>query len=359
MDVPKKPDTSKGFDPKFVLGLDILSPARGAIRLDGALDTSVLSPRIHRFLLDWARLRNVFSSSKMEGNPIPLDEAQRVLQTGKAERPDQEEILRLSKAYARVHETARFQPLTRDEILKIHGELFTGILLAEERPGQFKDKLNGVYDERMGQWVFEATPPERTEVELDALLTWYYGPGQLLDPVVAAGLFFVEFQAIHPFLEGNGRTGRLLNHRLLRASGFQNITLTAIDGMIFRRSRKYYETLRATNRGRNYHVWLRFYADTLRRAYEEAVQRGDLRMVLDGVGTGCERDLLTWVLQSNLDWFQRGDYPNPKKYALITLSTALGSLHERGILERQGEKRTVKYRLSGDFLKGVFERRRG
>lgn len=355
--IPRKPDTSSGFQPRFAPTAELLVPARESLRLDGVLDGAVLGPQLHRFLLDWARLRSVYSSSKMEGNPITLADASRVLHQGIAEKPNEREVLQLSRAYARIHETKSFHPLTIDDVRSYHRDLFRAAPLEEGEPGALKDKTNGVYDDALAGYVFEATPPERTEAELQALLEWYYGPGQLLDPAISAGLFFVEFQAIHPFLDGNGRIGRLVNQRLLRASGFKNVTLTALDGVLLRRSDTYYKALRATNGGENYHVWLRFYVGALRQAYKESVERGDLQPLLDQVGNGCEREILEWALTSGVEWFQRGAYPNPKRYADVTLSQALGSLVEQGILERQGETRAARYRLGEGLLRNVYAKR--
>lgn len=355
--IPRKPDTSKGLTPRFALTAELLSPAREAFRMDGVLDGSVLGPRIHRFLLDWARLRSVYSSSKMEGNPISIEDAGRVLHRGVAEKPNEREVLQLSRAYSRIHETKTFDPLTVQDICRYHKELFAEAELEEGEPGELKDKPNGVWDDALAGYIFEATPPETTEAELEALLAWYYSDGQLIEPALATGMFFVELQAIHPFLDGNGRVGRLINQRLLRANGFRNVTLTAFDGVIFRRSDTYYKALRATNTGANYHVWLRFYADCLRQAYKEAIDRGDLQPLLDEVGAGCERDVFEWALTSGMEWFQRSSYPNPKEYADVTISQALSSLVERKILERRGETRGARYRLSEDLLRSIYGRK--
>lgn len=353
---PTKTDTSGGFHPRFAVGPDVLSPARAALRLDGALERTVLSPKLHRFLLAWARLRNVHSSAKLEGNPIGLEDAQKALQKSKGANRNEEEILRLTKAYTEIHEAKVLPPLSAKDIVGLHKRLFDGVLPPDDRPGQLKNEPNVIKHLDTGRIVFEPTPPERTQAELEALLAWYYGDGQALDPAVGAGLFFVEFQAIHPFMEGNGRIGRLLNQRLLRASGFRKVTLTPLDGIIFRRSEKYYETLRATNTGKNYHVWLRFYANTLRKAYEEAVARGDLKPMLDRITAKSEREILEWALITGSEWFQRRDFPNPGGLADVTLSTALANLHHDGYLEREGNKRSAKYRLSEKLLKGIYDR---
>ncbi len=350
MAAPKKVDTSKGFDPSLSLGLDVLSPARKALRLDGALDAQILSPQIQRFLVGWSSLNNAYGSARLEGNTVGFQDAERILREGKANSPQQEELLRLSRAYHELHASDDFEPLTIDEILETHERLFDGIFEADKRPGELKTTPNGIRSRETGQLVFECTPPERTRAELEALLEWYYGSGQLLTPVAAAGMFFVEFQAIHPFEDGNGRVGRLLNLRLLKETGMENAALTPLDNVIQSRDEQYYACLQATNRGRHYHVWLRYYADAVRRAYRQALAMTDLSPLLENLSTGCEREVMEWALRNGLEWFQRGDFPNEDGYAPQTVTEALSSLHSRGLLDREGEKRGTRYRVSDDLL---------
>lgn len=352
---PTKKDTSDGFEPTLTAGPGVLRPARKSLRLDGVLETSLLSPQIHRFLLAWSTLNNVVGTSRIEGNPLDIKEAKRVLVEGQADTPDEQEVLRLDRQYRRIHETASWDRLEIDHIVDLHGEIFEGILGPDDRPGALKVEQNYIKNHATQRVVFEPTPPDRTEAELESLLGWYYGDGQRWDPAVAAGVFFVEFQSIHPFADGNGRVGRLLNQRLLKEAGFKNVVLTPFDLRIYRDRDAYYDALRATNQGENLQVWLRFYVRTLQRAYRDALRKGDLSHVLDRVSSGCERDLLEWVLTTGTGWFQRGDYPNPNDYAGVTLSSALSSLHDRGILDKRGDRRTAEYRLSDAFLEGVLE----
>lgn len=347
---PKKPDTSDGFDPPTFYELDVLSPAREAIRLDGVLETILLSPQIQRFLVGWSSLNNAYGSATLEGNPVDFRKAERVMREGKADNRSEEELLRLSRAYHEVHAAESLDPLDIDAVLELHDTLFDGIFSAEKRPGELKENPNGIREETTGQLVFECTPPDRTEAELEALLEWYYGPGRRLTPVAAAGLFFVEFQSIHPFEDGNGRVGRLLNLRLLKEAGLENIALTPLDMVIQARDDQYYDSLRATNQGSNYQVWLRFYADATRRAYRRAIAMTDLTPLLEDLSPGCEREVMEWALRNGLEWFQRADFPNDDGYAPQTVTDALSSLRSRGFLDREGQKRGTKYRVSEELL---------
>lgn len=347
---PKKIDTSEEFDPPLSLGLDVLSPARESLRLDGVLETRLLSPQIQRFLVGWSSLNNAFGSAALEGNPVDFKDAERVLREGKAENPEQEELLRLSRAYQDIHDTNSLDPLTIDEILETHRTLFEDLFPAEKRPGELKKEPNGIRSETTGQLIFECTPPGRTKAELESLLEWYYGPARMLTPVAAAGMFFVEFQSIHPFEDGNGRIGRLLNLRLLKESRLENIALTPFDKVIQSRDEQYYQALQATNQGKHYHVWLRFYADATRRAYRQAIAMTDLSPVLEELSPGCEREVMEWALRNGLEWFQRADFPNENGYAPQTVTDALSSLRDRDLLDREGQKRGTKYRVSEKLL---------
>jgi len=338
----------------LTLGPGINGPASKALRLDGRLDSGVLSPALHQVLLNMARLRNVVSSLQIEGEKVDLAEARRVLDTEAPTTPREQEVLRFAKAYTDLHHRPEPPNLTVERIRRMHREFFENGTLEEGPIGGFKQIPNGVRDKTTGQWVFHATPPEETEAELEALLEWYHGDALSLPPAVAAGLFFVEFEAIHPFADGNGRLGRFLNLVALKHFGFHNACLTPIDGRFFRSGERYYEALAATNGGGNYHVWSRYYVKELLRAYEIADQRADLRTLLEVHTKPTTQDVLKWVLSGGASWFVHSDYPNPKGFSSTAVSIALSELVKEHVLEAEGEKRGRRYRLHPQFLTRLY-----
>lgn len=352
-----KPSTKAGFHPSVAITAELRQPALEAIRIDGRLDEvreRKALQRMHMVMLRTVRLGNIVSSHQIEGLPVTVQSAaQAIDQTGE-DTPLSQDLRNFAKAYEKYHLDDP-PKLTVETIRKLHGILFTPESLDEGEPGKFKDKPNGVKDKATGQVVFTATPPEDTEAELDALCKWFYGEAQALWPPLAAGLFFVEFEAIHPFLDGNGRLGRLLNLIALKQAGLKNAFLVPIDTRFRQRRDNYYEALEATNLGTNYHVWLRFYARELRRAYREANERSTFRAVLDLPTKPSSRDMLEWVLsRPDTSWFARGDYPNENQLSGTALFHALTELTELGILEPQGERRGRKYRLNQNKLQEII-----
>lgn len=175
----------------------------------------------------------------------------------------------------------------------------------------------------------------------------------VLEPVVCA-IWFAEFEAIHPFRDGNGRLGRLLNLMLLKKLGYENAPLVPLDARFYRTREKYYEKLAATNKGSNWQVWARYYCKELLKAYQQAAGMGDLRPVLDRQSSKPTRAVLEWLLAGGSNWFRRSDYPNPDGYSDAAITAALASLHRQEVLDAKGEKKGRKYRLSPQYLERIF-----
>ena len=234
-----KPDTRAAFAPSIPSGPDITNPAISAIRFDGKLDRSILSAQIHQVLLGMARSRNAVSSFRLEGENVDLERARQVLETQSPESPAERGVLQLSQAYRAISE-GRLPEFTIRGFEEAHREIFTGVL-DNGIVGELKTSANVITDVTGTQERFRPTPPENVRADLDALLLWLeQNQGRLL-PTVVAAIFFAEFEAIHPFSNGNGRLGRYLNIALLRKLGLKNSALIPLDTRFFRTSDHYYE----------------------------------------------------------------------------------------------------------------------
>ncbi|MGQ0535230.1 MAG: Fic family protein [Methanobacteriota archaeon] len=222
--------------------------------------------------------------------------------------------------------------------------------------GRVKAEQNVIVDVATGRERFLPTPPERTAAELTALFDWVREHEFALAPPVLAGVFFAEFQAIHPFVNGNGRLGRYYNLALLTKLGLANAALVPLDTRFFRSQDKYYEMLASTNSGKDYHLWLRYFVGELKEAYELAVARADLKPALERFTRPSTRAVLEWVLTGDGGWFSHGNYPNPKRYSEPAISASLKELCEADILEPKGDRKGRRYRLRAQFLTEIYNR---
>lgn len=351
-----KPDTTKGFSPRVRLTEAVVRPSNDVLRLDGLLETKLLSPQVHQIILSMARLRNAVSSLKMEGEEIELDKARMVLDgITKPESSAEEGFLRIAQAYGELG-SGNLPDLTVNSIIRIHKSFFTG-LMEENITGRLKDKQNYIVAGIGDQVRFVPTPPERVHEELRSLLEWYKLSRYELPPAITAAIFFAEFQAIHPFIDGNGRLGRYLNVAILFDLGCIRAPVVPIDLRLFRSGNKYYDMLATTNAGSEYNLWSRYFVGEVKAAYQIAVKQASLTPIVGRFKRESTRAILRWVLSGDGSWFSRSEFPNKRKYSNPTIWSSLTELTKQGVIEARGERKGRTYRLRSQFLAEVYRRK--
>jgi len=102
-------------------------------------------------------------------------------------------------------------PLSLRLIREIHAILLKGGRGANKTPGEFRRTQNRIVGSRPGNPSFVPPPPERLTECLDCFESFLHDERHKLPVLIEAGLIHVQFEAIHPFLDGNGRIGRLLS----------------------------------------------------------------------------------------------------------------------------------------------------
>lgn len=347
----QKPSTKAGFRPPVPQSPHLYREATEILRLDGQLDESHLHARLRRITYQMTRLGNLVSSFQIEGIAIDRAHAARALAGQSAATPYEQDIQEFGALYDELHNANTLPRLTPELIREWHARLFTAESLDHGAPGAWKTGTNGVWNNAKHDWVFIATPREDTLPELERLIEWHEQEAYRLPAPIAAAIFFAELECIHPFADGNGRLGRLLNLYALKSHGLANAFLAPIDEAFKRRQGRYHAALETTNRGDSYAEWTSFYLAELREAYERAKHLGRLDEVLAHMPRPSTRAVLEWILAYRADdWFARGDYPNDEKLSGSTLTTALGELATLGLLEGTGEKKGRKYRLDWNKL---------
>ena len=348
-DPPEKPSTRAGFRPPRPFGILSWKEAHEALRLDGKLEQLKLNPRLHIATLNHARLGNLVSSYQIEGFRVSRQEAEEAIRDGGGDRPVHKDMTAFARKYEELHRAPQAPRITVDLIRGLHGALFTPQTLDHGKPGEWKTDVNGIFDQEKGRWVFLATPKEETVAELEALLRWYETEARELPPAWAAAIFFAEFEAIHPFADGNGRIGRLLNLLVLKDLGHENAFLVPLDEGFLARREAYYQTLATSNSGKDYSAWCAFYTRELALAYGRALDAADFARRSGKELKPAAREVLGWVLAEAAEsWFKRGDYPNASGYSESALTQALAELAQAGLLHAEGERKARRYKLRWD-----------
>ncbi len=225
------------------------------------------------FLYGFVRKEAVISS-QIEGTQATLEDVVSFEATNQTDRPaDVEEICNYVEAiaYAR-KELAKPKglPICSRLFCEIHKRLMTGTRGSDKQPGTIRASQNWIGGTRLGNAHFVPPPPDAVRDALGELDRWIHGEDPL-PPLIRIGLAHVQFETIHPFLDGNGRIGRLLitllaEHWGLLAEPFLYLSLA------FKRHRAdYYAHLDAVRTKGDWEGWTAFFLRCVREAAADGV----------------------------------------------------------------------------------------
>jgi len=161
-------------------------------------------------------------------------------------------------------------PLSLRLIRDIHRVLMAGGRGADRTPGEFRRTQNWVGGTRPGNATYVPPPPERLDECLDAFERFLHDRDSPLPTLVRAAYVHVQFESIHPFLDGNGRLGRLLITFLLCAEGVLQEPLLYLS-LYFKSNRaRYYDLLQRVRTEAAWRDWLEFFLVGVRETASQA-----------------------------------------------------------------------------------------
>ena len=266
---PLPPEPPIEWSPELLKAFDSALVALG--RLDSA---STMLPSTQLFLYMYVRKEAVFSSM-IEGTQSSLSDLllYEIAQEPGVPLADVREVSNyvaaLDHGLQRLHDGF---PLSLRLMREMHG-----ILLAEGRgqhadPGEFRRSQNWIGGTRPGNAYFVPPPAENVLECLDALEKFLHDMPQATPPLLKAALAHVQFETIHPFLDGNGRLGRLLITLILCEQKVLGKPLLYLS-LYFKEHRQYYYDLlnnvRATG---DWEAWLMFFAEAVAATASQGVE---------------------------------------------------------------------------------------
>lgn len=169
----------------------------------------------------------LFESEEVPG--VPLDDVREVSNY----------VAAMDQGLARIREGF---PLSLRLIREIHAMLLSKGRGSGKQPGEFRRSQNWIGGTRPGNAIFVPPPPERVSDLMADLETFIHAGRPEVPTLIKAGLIHVQFETIHPFLDGNGRLGRLLITFLLCAQGILTEPILYLS-LYFKTHRRYYYDL--------------------------------------------------------------------------------------------------------------------
>jgi len=230
-------------------------------------------PNADWFLYGFVR-KEALITSQIEGTQATLQDVLAFEAGEKAARPDDvREVCNYVDAltFAR-GELARPDglPLATRLFCNVHQRLMKGVRGSGKQPGEIRRSQNWIGGSRPGNARFVPPPPEVVPEAMSALEKWIHADDPL-PPLVRIGLAHVQFETIHPFLDGNGRIGRLLVALLVEHWGLLHAPLLYLSVAFKRHRQAYYDRLHGVRADGDWEGWTRFFLDCVTEAADDAV----------------------------------------------------------------------------------------
>ncbi|MBI2472718.1 MAG: Fic family protein [Planctomycetes bacterium] len=229
---------------KIVNSLTQISAAREIIL------SSPLVPKWEVTLRREAIIRSAHSSTSIEGNRLSLEQVSDLAYGREvmATRKDKQEVLNYLGVLENTDKLTDGKKITEKNILNIHKKLTQGTLDNPSDCGTYRNRYVVVSNRLTGEVIFKPPANEDVPVLVKRLIEWLNSDkARGLDPVVEAGIVHYEFVRIHPFVDGNGRTARVLAALIFYLRGFDTKQFFCLDDYYDSDRPSYYKVLQSVN----------------------------------------------------------------------------------------------------------------
>ena len=245
-----------------------------AVQALGALDgLGEHLPDVAPFIYAYIRKEAVYSSM-IEGTQSSLSDLLLYEQGAydQSHTDDVEEVSHyVSAMQLGMSRMAEGYPITLRLIKELHAELLRGGRGSTKMPGAFRQSQNWIGGTRPGNAVYVPPPPHEL-MECMGALELFINSEDNIPPLVKAALVHVQFESIHPFLDGNGRVGRLLIQMMLCSCGLLRKPLLYLSLYFKRHRQEYYRLLNGIREDGDWEAWIEFFLDAVIETAGDAVK---------------------------------------------------------------------------------------
>lgn len=257
------------YQPQFTITPALLARAEAIAALRERIQSATVQVAWIPALQKDSRARNAHSSTAIEGNPLTLEEV-RALESNLELVPTssraRREVLNYFAALRHIEKNADKKTLTHEDLFRLHA-IMAGQVMDQGEAGTYR-KIRV----RVGPYV----PPSPDEVSglMFELLDWWNKDAVTLSPVLSSAILHYRFEDIHPFADGNGRTGRALALWEFYRRGFDSNHIFSVDEYFWEDRPRYYFALQEVRiKGGDLTSWLEYTAEGLQQTLERVWQR--------------------------------------------------------------------------------------
>ena len=320
------------YQPRFTITPALLARVEAVAALRERIQGAAVQVAWIPALQKDTRARNAHSSTAIEGNPLTLEQVRAVEEGEPLSVPARvrREVVNYFAALRHIEKQAAKKRIAHGDVLRLHG-IIAGEVMDQGEAGRYRTMRV-----RVGTYV--PPPPEAVSGLMFEFLEWWNDESRVLSPVLSSAIVHYRFEAIHPFADGNGRTGRALALWELYRRGFDSHHIFSVDEFYWEDRPRYYAALQAVpQQGDDLTSWLEYCTEGLQQTLERAWQRIQQY----------------WAFRSGAQLVLR-----PKQEQLLQLLRTRGSLSPREIwdglrISKQGAMDLIRPLLKARLIKRV------
>lgn len=255
--------------------LRVLAATSALTRLDGSA-SRMPNPYL---LVRPSLAEEAVSTSALEGTYATLEEVFQAELIDEADvTPSAQEVRNYIAAAERGLQLIKSIPICLRLVKEVHGVLMQDTRGDTWETGEFRKRQNwiGKRGDTVVESQFVPPPPgEHLTAGLDAWEKWINGSDGDLPVLVQSALAHYQFETLHPFVDGNGRVGRLIAVLMFLASGELKVPLLNLSPFLERNKKEYVEQLQAVSETGDFEPWIRFFAEAVREQSERALIKAE------------------------------------------------------------------------------------
>jgi Fic family protein len=302
-------------------------------------------------------LREALSSTRIEGTQASIVEVIETNATGEAPNPDVEEVINYVIAMRQGLKRLKELPLSTRLLCEMHGKLMSGVRGRELSPGTVRTSQNWIGAPGSTIKTAQFVPPPPSELAM-LLADWerFAHEQPEMPLLVQDALLHSQFETIHPFLDGNGRLGRLLLVFFLVSRDKLSAPLLYLSAYLERKRQDYYDALQAIHETGDAIPWIELFLTAVKTQAGDAVQRSQriielrerYRQSAASIGTANAAALVELICQIPI--VTTKSIENSLGISRPTALRLLGRMEDEGVLSAmpagaRGQKRYVAHAL--------------
>lgn len=278
------------------------------------------------------RIKTIQSSLEIEGNTLTIEQITAIVENKSVTGP-KKDILEVKNAIAVYDYLEKLNPYSFDSFCEAHGILMNGLV---ESAGKLRGKSVGIV--KGSQVAHIAPKSDMLKPLMNDLFDYLRKDEDLV--LIKSCVFHYEMEFIHPFIDGNGRMGRLWQTLILKEA-YPVFEFLPVETLIKERQEKYYETLGQSDNTGESTVFIEFMLEIILESLENSLNIPNVSL------SNIDRINLFKSIVGE-DYFTRKEYlKNFKEISSATASRDLSYAVENGIIEKSGDKNTTRYKYIG------------